>query len=212
VPPAGPAPLWTGGGLPAPLPGPALLVHAAEGAALLDISHARFARLARGGCLAPVDVGVSRHRVVLWRYAAAEVCAFGTRSPALLRGPVPEALRTALRRGEDHRPRRWRARRTARLVGQAGDPWRRAAALAAVLDPPTLAADVPDDGERALLHRLRPPLPAPVPAGEWQDAGRWPETARLLLTATDPEEIRRYRAGLGRALREARGTPAAVPR
>ncbi|MDT0347088.1 DUF6397 family protein [Streptomyces litchfieldiae] len=176
------------------------LVHAAGGAELLGIGPARFARLARAGCFSPVDVRLNRHRVLVWRYAAAELRAFGERSPALLAGPLPEELRRTLLRCEDRRPRRWRARRTTLLARQVADPWQRAAVSAAVLEPPALEAEVPDLGERARLQRLRPPLIAPrLVEYQWDIVGH-------LLTATEPEEVRWYRAGLARALRAARET------
>ncbi|WP_326594787.1 DUF6397 family protein [Streptomyces sp. NBC_01803] len=176
----------------------ALMVNATGGAELLGIAPSRFSRLARGGLLAPVDLHVNRHRVVVWRYAAAELRAFAAERAELLTGPAPEGLRRALRGGEDWRPRRWRRRRADLLTRQAEGPWQRAAALAAVLEPPTLAADVPDARERALLLRLRPPL-----AGVRSGGPRWDIVAPL-LTATDPDEARWYRAELSTALIRAR--------
>jgi hypothetical protein len=173
-------------------------VGAVAGAGLLGISLARFARLARGGCFSPVGFRIGRHRVIDWRYRAAEVAAFAERRPELLSGPMPEGLRRALRRGEDWRPRRWRSRRTDLLSRQAGDAWERAAVLVAVLDPPTVAAEVRDARERALLYRLRPHLVDPGLA-----ACRW-DAVGALLTATDPDEARWYRASLALALRDAR--------
>ncbi|MGK5530696.1 DUF6397 family protein [Streptomyces sp. URMC 129] len=192
-------------GAPGLLRDRALMVNATEGAALLGIAPSRFVRLARGGLLAPVDFHVNRHRVVVWRYAAAELRVFAAGSAELLTGPAPEELRRALRDGVDWRPRRWRRRRTDLLIRHAGDPWQHAAALAAVLEPPTLAADVPDTGERALLLRLRPPLPGIRPGGP-----RW-EAVEPLLTATDPEEARWYRAELAAALVRARAASPVAP-
>ncbi|WP_059006400.1 DUF6397 family protein [Streptomyces specialis] len=192
-------------GFPELLRGRALMVNATEGAELLGVAPSRFARLARGGLLAPVDFHLNRHRVVVWRYAAAELREFAVRSGELLTGPAPEELRRAVRDGADWRPRRWRRRRTDLLSRQARDGWERAAALAAVLEPPVLAADVPDAAERALLLWLRPPLPGVPPGGS-----RWDVVAPL-LTATDPEEARWYRAELSAALKEARaGAPVAA--
>ncbi|RBM16650.1 DUF6397 family protein [Streptomyces sp. PT12] len=185
-------------GFPAALRERSLLVNATAGARLMGIAPGRLARLARCGCFSPVDVRLNHHRVIVWRYVAAELKTFARESPALLSGPVPEEMRRALAAGRDARPRRWRHRRTAQLVRQATTAWQRAAAFAAVLEPPTLAFDVPDPGERALLCRLRPPLIDPPLAAEHADV------VGALLTASDPEEARPYRTRLRAALAEAR--------
>ncbi|UCM91579.1 DUF6397 family protein [Streptomyces marincola] len=176
---------------------PALL-NATRGAELLRIGTARFARLARAGCFDPVDLRPSRYRVIIWLYPPDELRAFAERSPELLTGPAPDRLRTRLRRGTDLRPVRWRHRRTARLAHRAADPWSRAAALCAVLDPPDVAAEVPDRHERDLLQRLRPRL-IDIPLTAEQRALVAP-----LLTAADPDEARVYRDALRAALRTAR--------
>ena len=175
----------------------ARLVGAAAGAGLLGISPARFTRLARLGRFAPADFGLTRYRVVSWRYPAAELLAFAELSPGLLRGRAPEELRRALGRGVDERAARWRARRTARLARHASDPWQRAAVFAAVLEPPALAGAVPSAADRLRLLRLRPPLiAAPVPVGHW-------DAVRRVLKVTDPREIRRYQERVRGALAEA---------
>ncbi|WP_165956366.1 DUF6397 family protein, partial [Streptomyces hainanensis] len=189
----------------APDPG-ARLVGATDGAALLDISPARFARLARGGCLSPAEFRISPLHIVTWWYPAAELRLFADRESRLLSGPIPEGLRRALRRGDDWRPRRWRTRRVAQLIRRTADPWRRAAAFAAVLEPPALARLVPDAGERVLLRRLRPALTAPPPPGFR------PRMLDALLTATEPDETRWYVRGLELALRDARSRPPVGPR
>ncbi|TDC22005.1 hypothetical protein E1265_16640 [Streptomyces sp. 8K308] len=182
------------------------LVSASEGAALLDVSSARFARLARGGCFSPAEFRISPLHIVTWWYPTTELRLFADRESRLLSGPIPEGLRRALRQGEDWRPRRWRARRTAELVRRTRDPWRRAAVFAAVLEPPLLLRRVPEPRERALLRRLRPALADPPPPGFR------PRAFQELLTAVEPDEARWYVRGLDLALREARARPAAGPR
>ncbi|MEO3755354.1 DUF6397 family protein [Streptomyces sp. B6B3] len=179
-------------GFPVPLRDQALLVNATEGADMLGVTPARFARLARGGCLAPLSLYPHRGAFV-WRYPAIELRTFAERHPELLSGPVPEALRSLLREGADWRPRRWRARHTGLLAAQARSPWERAAVPAAVLHPRALRALVPDQHERALLRRLRPPL-----------CDTREEAAREVLPATDPDETRWYGTALTLALRDAR--------
>ncbi|WP_147450906.1 DUF6397 family protein [Streptomyces hoynatensis] len=175
----------------------ARLVGAAAGAGLLGISPARFTRLARVGRFAPADFSLTRYRVVSWRYPAAELLAFAELSPGLLRGRAPEELRRALGRGVDERACRWRARRTARLARQAGDPWQRAAVFAAVLEPPALASAVPVAADRVRLLRLRPPLvAAQLPIDHW-------DVVRRVLTATDPREARWYQERVRGALADA---------
>jgi hypothetical protein len=178
------------------------VVDAAAGARLLGVSPGRFARLARGGCFSPAAFRLGAHRLISWRYTAAELRAFGRRHPDLLTGPPPAPLRRALRRGEDWRPRRWRARRVAWLACRAPSRWSRAAALAAVLDPPSLAQAVPDGRERAVLYRLRPAL-----LDDPRLAAGPPEVVRALLTASDPEEARWYRDGLARLMAAVRAAP-----
>ncbi|WP_049576549.1 DUF6397 family protein [Streptomyces sp. SBT349] len=190
---------------PGPDVEPSPLVNATAGAQLLGIAPARFARLARYGCFSPVDLRVNRHRVLVWRYPAAELRAFAASFPTLLSGPVPDPMRRSLARGDDWRPRRWRGRRTTLLAGRAETVWQRAAAHAAVLEPPALEAEAPDPGERDLLRRLRPRLIGPTLAAQHGD------TVRPLLTATDPDEVRGYRTRLRHALREARGGRAEPP-
>ncbi|MGP3970890.1 DUF6397 family protein [Streptomyces sp. 6N223] len=169
------------------------LVNASEGAALLRISPARFSRLARGGCLAPLSFH-PHHRAIVWRYPAEELRLFALRHPELLSGPAPGGLLRELRGGADWRPRRWRARHTGLLAQQAGNAWERAAVAAAVLDPAVVTDTVPDPVARARLHRLRPPL-----GDHREDAA-----VRAVLRVTDPDESRWYAGMLREALREAR--------
>lgn len=176
-------------------------VSASAGAELLGVSPARFSRLARGGCFSPCEFLLTEHGVIAWRYPPVELLLLARRRPGLLAGSLPEGLRHTLRQGRDWRPRRWRARRTGLLAGQAPGPWEAAAVPAAVLPLGTLRAEVPDAAERAVLGRLRPPLVAArLAAGPWR-------TVRRLLTVHDADETGWYREQLAAALRLARRRP-----
>lgn len=174
-------------------------VGTAEGAELTGISPARFTRLARGGCFAPVRFYVNRYRVVVWHYLAADLAEFADRNPEMLTGRTPALLRAALEKHPDRRPRSWRARRLDQLTAAAGDPWERAAVPAAVLDPGELAHAVPDPGERAYLHALRPVLAQARP-----EATAAREVIDELVMAEDPDETDWHRYCLIAALAEAR--------
>lgn len=189
-------------GFPAALRDRVRLVNAAAGAELLRISPARFARLARGGCFAPVSFYPDHHGLVVWRYPAAELRSAARLRPDLLTGPLPGGLRRALRSGADWRPRRWRSRRTSLLTRHARGPWERAAVPAAVLDQAAVRAAGPDTRELELLRRLRPPLAADAPL--WPPSGARHPSVRAALTATDPEEAQWYARALQRALHDAR--------
>ncbi|WP_129843573.1 DUF6397 family protein [Streptomyces sp. RFCAC02] len=208
--------LRAGGGFTPALRRATRLVGATGAADLLAVSPARFTRLARGGCFRPLDFHVTRHRVIAWRYPAAELRAFAERNPGLLRGRAPDSLRRALRRGHDWRPLHWRSRRTAQLAGQAPDAWRRAAVHAAVLAPSALSTAVPDPRERLRLHRLLPPLArschgpgtGPVP----EETPGFLFAVGALLTTTGPDEERHHRERLAIALAEARDPAARADR
>lgn len=176
------------------------VVDAGEGAELLGICTARFARLARGGCFSPVRFYVNRYRAVVWLYLARELEAFAGRRPELLTGAVPRGLRMLLGEGVDYRPRHWRGRRVGQLCRQAsGRPWEVAAARSAVLTPEVLRVAVPDAGERALLQSLRPELM--VVRGE-STATR--EVAEALCVAEAEDEVLWHRLMLEAELQDAR--------
>ncbi|WP_329811819.1 DUF6397 family protein [Streptomyces sp. GSL17-113] len=128
---------------------------AGEGAALLDVSASRFARLARLGCFTPVSFYVNRYRTVVWLYLAQELRDFAENDQALRTGHLPEGLRAALEAGMDERARGWRSRRVLQLTRHAATPWERAAARASVLSEVVLAEAVPEPDERARLSALR---------------------------------------------------------
>jgi hypothetical protein len=171
------------------------------GAALMDVPTGRFTRLARLGLVVPVKFYVSRYRAVVWLYLAEELRQFMSdgKSAALLTGPMPEGLRDQLAAGLDLRARNWRGRRLGFLLRQAHDPWERAGAVAAFLDPDDITDIVPDPHERAHLHRFNPGRPthsAPgTPAAH---------LAEEIMTADHQDEISWLGSDLARAVDEAR--------
>ncbi|MFE0041856.1 DUF6397 family protein [Streptomyces albireticuli] len=175
------------------------VVGTSEGAELMGISPARFGRLARAGCFAPVRFYVNRYRAVVWHYLATDLVDFADASPELLTGRTPAALRDALEEREDRRARGWRARRLDQLLALTDDPWERAAATASVLGPEQLADAVPDPYERARVSELRPELSA-VRA----DTQLVRAVVERVTLATDPGEIAWYREQLTAALARAR--------
>ncbi|MFJ8076331.1 DUF6397 family protein [Streptomyces sp. NPDC096176] len=186
-------------GFPATLRKRLRTVGTAEGAELAAISQGRFLRLARTGHFAPVRFYVNRYHAVVWLYLAEEVADFAREHAELLTGVTPPRIRAALEAGEDRRPRNWRGRRLGRLLHVTSDPWHRAAAIAAVLDPVTTADVVPDPYERSHLRVLRPDLAPVLPKSP---AGR--EIVERLLLADHPDEILWHGVSLVDALREAR--------
>ncbi|MFF3457303.1 DUF6397 family protein [Streptomyces sp. NPDC002730] len=170
-----------------------------EGARLISISPARFARLARTGHFTPVRFYLNRYRAVVWLYLAEELCQFALAHPGLLSGRTPPALRAVLDAGEDRRARNWRGRSLGLLLRRTADPWERAAAIASVLDPVTVSEVATDPYERSHLRVLRPEL---VPGRPESPAGR--EVVERLLLADHPDEILWHRVSLAEALREAR--------
>lgn len=181
-----------------------------EGTRLISISPARFARLARTGHFTPVRFYLNRYRAVVWLYLAEELRQFALAHPGLLSGRTPSALRAVLDAGEDRRARNWRGRTLGLLLRRTADPWERAAAIASVLDPVTVAEVATDPYERSHLRVLRPEL---VPGRPESPAAR--EVVERLLLADHPDEILWHRVSLTEALREARElrpAPRPVPR
>ncbi len=133
-----------------------------DGAALMEISSARFTRFARLGLVVPVTFYLNRYRAVVWLYLAEELRQFAAdkNHTSLLNGRTPEGLRDQLQAGLDLRARNWRGRHLGFLLRQADEPWERAGALAALLDPVQVAEIVQDPYERAHLNRFRPGPPA----------------------------------------------------
>ncbi|MCA6092906.1 DUF6397 family protein [Streptomyces sp. SCA3-4] len=175
------------------------VVGTSDGAELLGISPARFTRLARGGCFAPVRFYVNRYRVVVWQYLATDLVEFADRNPEMLTGRTPALLREALEKHPDRRARSWRARRLDQLTARAEDPWERAAVPAAVLDPGDLTRAVPDPDERARLIALRPVLTQARP-----ETAASREAVDELVMAEDHDEIEWHLHCLRAALAEAR--------
>ncbi|GHC33340.1 DUF6397 family protein [Streptomyces cinnamoneus] len=175
------------------------VVGTSDGAELLGISPARFTRLARGGCFAPVRFYMNRYRVVVWQYLATDLVEFADRSPEMLAGRTPVLLREALEKHPDRRARSWRARRIDQLRAGAEGPWERAAVPAAVLDPGDLARAVPDPDERAYLIALRPALTQARP-----ETAAARDAVGELVTAEDPDEVEWHLHCLRAALAEAR--------
>ncbi|MFF9125697.1 DUF6397 family protein [Streptomyces sp. NPDC014889] len=172
-----------------------------EGSAIMEVTAARFTRLARLGLLIPVSFHLNRYRAVVWRYLTDELHEFAadTKNAQLLNRPLPERLRGQLDTGVDLRPRNWRGQHLGFLLSQAGDPWERAGAVASLLDPVHISEIVTDPYERSHLSRFRPPPPAHGAPGS--PAAHLTER---ITTAQDPDEIDLLRADLQRAVREAR--------
>ncbi|MGX1128897.1 hypothetical protein RKD49_001087 [Streptomyces glaucescens] len=149
---------------------------------------------------------------MVWLYLADQLRQFTAdeKNAALLKGRAPEGLRDQLDAGLDLRPRNWRGRHPGFLLRQAHDPWERAGALAAALDPVQIAELVKDPYERAHLNRFRP-----GPPGQSTPGSPAAQLAARIATADDPDEIAWLRADLTRALakaREQRPAPRPAPR
>ncbi|WP_043668696.1 DUF6397 family protein [Streptomyces xylophagus] len=172
-----------------------------DGAALMEITSARFTRFARLGLVVPVKFYLNRYRAVVWLYLAEELRQFATdkNHTSLLNGRTPEGLRDQLQAGLDLRPRNWRGRHLGFLLREADGPWERAGALAALLDPVQIAEIVQDPYERAYLNRFRPDPPAHGAPGSPAA-----HLAERIMTAADPDEISWLRADLTQVLDEAR--------
>ncbi|MET8944416.1 DUF6397 family protein [Streptomyces sp. NPDC004542] len=172
-----------------------------EGAALMDVPAARFTRLARLGLVVPVKFYLNRYRAVVWLYLAEELRKFAAdeRNARLLTGRTPQPLRDRLGEGQDLRARTWRGRHLGFLLRQARDPWERAGAVAAFLDPAHVTDMVADPYERAQVNRFRPGPPAHCAPGSPSA-----ELIEWIMTADDPDEVGRLRSELAQALAEAR--------
>ncbi|WP_031033864.1 DUF6397 family protein [Streptomyces sp. NRRL F-5650] len=189
-------------GFPEELRSSVRAVGTTEGAALMDVTGARFTRLARLGLLVPVRFYVNRYRAVVWLYLAEELRRFAAdeRNAPLLEGRTPEALRDQLGEGLDLRPRNWRGRHLGFLLRQsADDPWARAAAVASLLDAAEVEDIVTDPGERAHLLMVRP---APVTHGSPGSPAAL--LAEEIVTAADRDEIDWLRSDLADAMEAAR--------
>jgi hypothetical protein len=173
-----------------------------QGADLLEVTPARFTRLARLGVVVPVTFYLNRYRAVVWLYLAEELRQFAADgdSTGLLSGTTPSGLREQLEAGLDLRARNWRGRHLGFLLRQAdGHPWARAAAVASLLDPVQVAEIVQDPYERSHLNRFRP---RPVTNGAPGSPSA--QLAERIMTADHPDEIGWLRADLAQAVSEAR--------
>ncbi|MFB7575586.1 DUF6397 family protein [Streptomyces sp. NPDC056165] len=176
-------------------------VNTREGSAIMEVTAARFTRLARLGLLVPVAFHLNRYRAVVWRYLADELREFAAdaKNASLLNRPLPETLRGQLDTGLDLRPRNWRGRHLGFLLSQAGDPWERAGVMASLLDPVQISEIITNPYERSHLSRFRPPSPAHGAPGSPAV-----HLTERITTAQDPDEVDLLRADLARAVREAR--------
>ncbi len=188
-------------------------VSTGEAAGLMGVTGDRFTRLARVGLVVPVAFYLNRYRTLVWLYLADEVRHFAAdeQNAPLLKGrSLPEGLRAQLEGRLDLRARNWRGRHLGFLLRRAEDPWERAGALAALLDPVQIAEIVKDPYERAHVDRFRPGPPTHGAPGS--PAAR---LAERIMTADDPDEISWLRADLAQALDEARAhrpAPRPAPR
>ncbi|MGW5673615.1 DUF6397 family protein [Streptomyces sp. NPDC003860] len=178
-----------------------------SGAELLSISSERFTRLARTGHLAPVRFYLNQYRAVVWLYLAEEVEDFALAHPEMLTGRMPPGLRPLADGGADLRPRTWRSKRLGLHLRVTQAAWPRAAAIASLLDPLSVADVVPDPYERSYLGALRPDLAPVRPASAAAH-----ELVQRILSADHPDEIDWYRVSLAHELTEARqSSPAPRP-
>ncbi|GAB1331005.1 DUF6397 family protein [Streptomyces sennicomposti] len=183
-----------------------------DGAEILEITSARFTRLARLGLVVPSAFYLNRYRTVVWRYLADDLREFAAAAEhaELLSKPLPETLRDQLDARVDLRPRNWRGRHLGFLLRRSDDPWERAAAVASLLDRLQVSEIVTDPCEHAHLNRFRPRPEAHGAPGS--PAARLTER---ITTAQDADEIDWLRAELARAVTEARAhrpAPRPTPR
>jgi hypothetical protein len=181
-----------------------------EGSGLLQVTPARFTRLARLGVVKPVKFYLNRYRAVVWLYLAEELRQFAAdeNNTPLLNGRTPSGLREQLAAGLDLRPRNWRSRHLGFLLRRADrHPWARAAAVASLLDPAQIAEIVQDPYERVHLNRFRP-----RPQVHGAPGSPAAHLAESLTMAEDPDEIGWLRADLAHEVCEARAAqPAPRP-
>lgn len=204
--------LRSGQGFPEALRDSVKAVGTTEGAEIMKVPVTRFTRFARLGLVVPVKFYLNRYRAVVWLYLAEELREFAAdeKNAPLLTGRTPEVLRSQLGTGLDLRARNWRGRHLGFLLRQVEDPWERAGAFAAFLDPAHIADVVKDPYERSHLNRFRPAPPAHGAPGS--------PSAHLtgkIMTADDPDEIRWLRSDLARGLAKARAhqpAPRPAPR
>ncbi|GGS98666.1 DUF6397 family protein [Streptomyces chromofuscus] len=188
-------------------------VSTSEAAGIMVVSGDRFTRLARLGLVVPVAFYYNRYRTLVWLYLAEELRQFAAdekNAPLLKKRSLPEGLRRQLAGGLDRRARNWRGRHLGFLLRRADDPWERAGALAALLDPVQIADIVRDPYERAHVNRFRPGPPTHSAPGS-----PTAQLAERIMTADDPDEISWLRADLAQALDEARAhrpVPRPAPR
>jgi hypothetical protein len=195
-------------GFPEALQDSVRVVGTGEGAALMKVPPTRFTRFARLGLVVPVRFYLNRYRAVVWLYLPDELRDFAAaeHNAPLLTGRMPEGLRGLAEEGLDLRARNWRGRHLGFLLRQAGDPWQRAGALAALLAPVEVARLVPDPYERAQVNRFRP-----GPPGHGSPGSPSARIAERIMTAADPDEIAWLRSELAATLQEARHLPAPRP-
>ncbi|MFE0510367.1 DUF6397 family protein [Streptomyces sp. NPDC058964] len=188
-------------GFPEALRESARAVGTTEGAHIMNVPVTRFTRLARLGLVVPVKFYLNRYRAVVWLYLAEELRQFAAdeKHVSLLTGRTPEVLRGQLATGLDLRARNWRGRHLGFLLRQAENPWERAGAVAAFLDPVHIADVVRDPYERSHLNRFRPAPPA-----HGAPATPSARLAEKIMTADDLDEIGWLRNDLARGMEEAR--------
>ncbi len=135
-----------------------------DGAELMDVTPARFTRLARLGLVTPVTFYLNRYRVVVWLYLADELRQFaaGKDTAPLLTGRTSPGTRDRLEAGLDLRPRNWRGR-----TGIPAPTGRRP--VGAGRDRGILPRPRPGRGNRQRPVRTRPLEPLPAgPADPWR--------------------------------------------
>ncbi|MEU0071932.1 DUF6397 family protein [Streptomyces sp. NPDC006332] len=198
-------------GFPGSLRARVRTVGAEEGAAVMEVSPGRFTCLARLGMVSPVTFRLTRHHAVIWLYLAEELREVAAEDHApRLDARMQAGPRELLGEGLDLRRRNWRTRHLGFLMRRTEEPWGRAGAVAAFLDPVHVAEIVPDPYERSHVNRFRPGPPAHGVPGS--------PVARLtqrIMTAEHADEIGFFRAELTAFVavaRDHRPAPRSTPR